>query len=74
MLNQYSESGRCAAAVLEAELIAERLKNAESVRIPGLIDESEIRRRFGDQFVLYRYEVGTQVLEGVIVPKKLAEA
>ena len=62
-----------AAAVSEAELIAERLHNAESVRILGLTDQTEIRRRFGEQFVLYRYDVGSRVLEGVIAPKKLME-
>jgi hypothetical protein len=65
---------RGALAIAEAELIAKVLDSSETVRIAGLVDKAVIKEHFGDKHVPYRYEVAGKILQGVIVPRKLADS
>lgn len=58
----------------EADAVTEMAQGQETTRIPGLVDTAVIEKHFGARYVRYDYEVGTKRLQGVIVPRKLADS
>jgi hypothetical protein len=58
----------------EADAVTQMAQGQETTRIPGLVDTAVIQKHFGNRYVRYDYQVGKARLQGVIVPKKLADS